>query len=39
MLVSVGLSVLGWTGDVRFWCQDEMRLGLKTLGGRKITFI
>lgn len=37
MLVWVALSVLGWSGKVRFFCGDETRLGLKTLGGRKIT--
>lgn len=33
----VALNVLGWSGGVRFFCGDETRLGLKTLGGRKIT--
>ena len=28
---------MGWRGKVRFFCGDETRLGLKTLGGRKIT--
>jgi hypothetical protein len=28
---------MGMTGKVRFFCQDETRLGLKTLTGRKIT--
>lgn len=37
MLVWVALSVLGWSGNIRFFCGDETRLGLKTLGGRKIT--
>lgn len=37
MLVWVALNVLGWSGGVRFFCCDETRLGLKTLGGRKIT--
>jgi len=37
MLVFVALSVQGWSGGVRFFCGDETRLGLKTLGGRKIT--
>lgn len=36
MLVHIALSVLGWTGKVRFFCGDETRLGLKTIGGRKI---
>lgn len=37
MLVWVACSVLCWSGKVRFFCGDETRLGLKTLGGRKIT--
>ncbi len=37
MLVTVAWSVLGWSGNIRFFCGDETRLGLKTLGGRKIT--
>lgn len=37
MLVCVALSLLHWQGRVRFLCEDETRLGLKTLGGRKIT--
>jgi hypothetical protein len=37
MLVWFALSTLGWSGKVRFFCGDETRLGLKTLGGRKIT--
>lgn len=37
MLVWFSLSVLGWTGGVRFFCGDETRLGLKTIQGRKIT--
>lgn len=36
MLVQVALSVIGWGGNVRFFCGDETRLGLKTIGGRKI---
>jgi hypothetical protein len=28
---------MGWSGSVRFFCGDETRLGLKTVGGRKIT--
>ncbi len=31
------VSVLGLTGKVRFFCQDETRIGLKTISGRKIT--
>lgn len=37
MLVWVALSMMGWRGGVRFFCGDETRLGLKTLGGRRIT--
>lgn len=37
MLVWVSLNIIGWSGSVRFFCGDETRLGLKTLGGRKIT--
>lgn len=37
MLVWVALNIMGWSGGVRFFCGDETRLGLKTLGGRKIT--
>lgn len=31
------LSLLNWSSTIRFFCGDETRLGLKTLGGRKIT--
>lgn len=39
MLCWVARSVLSWsgTGTIRFFCGDETRLGLKTLGGRRIT--
>ena len=37
MLVWVAVSVLNWSRNIRFFCGDETRLGLKTLGGRKIT--
>lgn len=37
MLLWVASSVMGWNGEVRFFCGDETRLGLKTIGGRKIT--
>ncbi len=37
MLVWVAVSMMGWSGGVRFFCGDETRLGLKTIGGRKIT--
>ena len=39
MLLWVALNVMGWSGEVRFFCGDETRLGLKTIGGRKITSI
>jgi DDE superfamily endonuclease len=28
---------MGLSGQVRFFCQDETRIGLKTISGRKIT--
>ena len=37
MLAFFALTVLGWTGPVRFFCQDESRFGLKTRTGRRIT--
>lgn len=37
MLAWFALSVLGLTGKLRFFCQDETRIGLKTISGRKIT--
>jgi len=37
MLVYFGISVLGWTGQVRFFCGDETRIGLKTGEGSRIT--
>jgi len=37
MLVAVAVSLLGWSGNIRVFCGDETRLGLKTIGGRKIT--
>ena len=39
MLVLVARTILGWSGKgrIRFFCGDETRLGLKTLGGRRIT--
>lgn len=37
MLAWVAVSMLGLGGKVRFLCGDETRLGLKTLGGCKIT--
>ncbi|XHX79556.1 MAG: hypothetical protein RBJ76_06450 [Stenomitos frigidus ULC029] len=37
MLAWYAVAVLGLSGQVRFFCQDETRLGLKTISGRKIT--
>lgn len=37
MLAFFAVNVLGWSGTVRFFCQDESRFGLKTLTGRRIT--
>lgn len=37
MLSWVAITVMGLGHKVRFFCQDETRLGLKTLSGRKIT--
>ncbi len=37
MLAWVAVSVLGLSGQVRYFCQDETRIGLKTISGRKIT--
>jgi hypothetical protein len=37
MLAWVAVAVMGLSGQVRFFCQDETRLGLKTISGRKIT--
>lgn len=37
MLVYFAVGVLGLTGQVRFFCGDETRIGLKTISGRKIT--
>lgn len=31
------MAVLGMSGQVRFFCEDETRIGLKTISGRKIT--
>lgn len=32
-----GIAVLGMNKTIRFFCQDETRIGLKTISGRKIT--
>ncbi len=37
MLAWYAIAVLGLSGQVRFFCQDETRIGLKTISGRKIT--
>lgn len=37
MLATYAIAVLGHSGQVRFFCQDETRIGLKTISGRKIT--
>ena len=37
MLAWYAIAVMGLTGQVRFFCQDETRIGLKTISGRKIT--
>lgn len=39
MLVLVARTILSWNdlGKIRLFCGDETRLGLKTLGGRRIT--
>lgn len=37
MLAWFAVAVLGLTGQVRFFGEDETRIGLKTISGRKIT--
>lgn len=37
MVAWYAVTLLGLTGKVRFFCQDETRIGLKTISGRKIT--
>lgn len=37
LLAWYAIAVLGMSGTVRYFCQDETRLGLKTISGRKIT--
>lgn len=37
MLAWAAIAIMGLTGPVRFFCQDETRIGLKTISGRKIT--
>lgn len=37
LLAWYAIAVMGLSGRVRYFCQDETRLGLKTISGRKIT--
>jgi DDE superfamily endonuclease len=37
MLAWAAFAVMGLSGQVRFFCEDETRIGLKTIRGRKIT--
>lgn len=37
MLSWVAITMMGLDGKIRFLCEDETRLGLKTISGRKIT--
>jgi DDE superfamily endonuclease len=37
MLAWAAVAVMGLSGQVRFFCEDETRIGLKTISGRKIT--
>ncbi len=37
LLAWYAVAVMGLSGRVRYFCQDETRLGLKTISGRKIT--
>ena len=37
MLAWVGVAIMGLGSRVRFLCQDETRIGLKTISGKKIT--
>lgn len=39
MLAWYAVAVMGLSGQVRFFCEDETRIGLKTISGRKITSI
>ena len=36
-IIKILLDHLGTGQPIRYWCQDESRLGLKTLGGKIIT--
>ena len=37
MLSWVAMIMMGLEGKIRFFCEDETRIGLKTISGRKIT--
>jgi transposase len=37
LLAWYAVTVMGLHGPVRFFCEDETRIGLKTISGRKIT--
>jgi DDE superfamily endonuclease len=37
LLAWTAIAVMGLSGQVRFFCEDETRMGLKTISGRKIT--
>jgi transposase len=37
LLAWYAVMVMGLHGPVRFFCEDETRIGLKTISGRKIT--
>jgi hypothetical protein len=37
MLSWVAITMMSNIGKIRFLCEEETRLGLKTISGRKIT--
>jgi hypothetical protein len=37
LLAWYAVTVMGLPGPVRFFCEDETRIGLKTISGRKST--
>jgi hypothetical protein len=37
LLAWSAVAMMGLSGQLRFFCQDETRIGLKTISGRKIT--
>ncbi|WP_242033590.1 transposase [Phormidium sp. FACHB-592] len=37
LLAWCAIAAMGLIGQIRFFCQDETRVGLKTISGRKIT--